>query len=166
MPTHWVCRPAPLIELLALAQEALEAEIGGRNLGGHAPFAQRRRRASLKDGFAFTCLRIYEKAVGPKTARQGDARRRDLNTHSFDHFVAMVHRWVAGPDAPREWEPGIEPIRKAIAAQRAWQKLFKAAGSKDEKAFIALPREAQEAAVRKLTDKVRRHLTPAALPLI
>jgi hypothetical protein len=166
MPPRWVLRPASMIELLALAQEALEAEIGGRNLGGHAPFAQRRRRTSLKDAFAFACLRIYEQAVGPKTARQGDARRRDLNTHSFDHFVAMVHRWVAGPGAPHEWEPGIEPIRKAIATQRAWQKLLKVAGCADEDAFNALPLIAQVAAARKLPDKVRRRLTPAAPPLI
>jgi hypothetical protein len=165
-PSRWVCRPALLIELLALAQEALEAEIGGRNLGGHARFAQRRRMASLKDEFALTCLLIYEKAVGPKSAQQGDARRRDLNTHSFDHFVAMVHRWVAGPDAPGGWEPGIEPIRKAIAIRQARRKLLKVASCADEDAFKALPLEAQRAAARKLPDKVRRRLTPAARPLI
>jgi hypothetical protein len=165
-PSRRVCRPALLIKLLALAQEALEAEIGGRNLGGHARFAQRRRTASLKDGFALTCLLIYEKAVGPKSAQQGEARRRDLNTHSFDHFVALVHRWVAGPDAPGEWEPGIEPIRKAIAIRQARRKLLKVAGCVDDDAFKALPLEAQRAAARKLPDKVRRRLTPAARPLI
>lgn len=163
MTSRWVCRPVPLIELLALAQEALEVEIGGRNLGGHAPFAQRRRRASLKDAFAFTCLLIYKKAVGPKAARQRQFYPSS-NPSSFESFVTLVHAWVVGPNAPKEWTLGPDPIRKAIATQRAWQKLFKAAGSKDEEAFNALPQEAQEAAERKLTDKVRRHLT--ARPLI
>jgi hypothetical protein len=165
-PSRWVCRPEPLLELLALAREALEVEVGGPNLGGHASFEERRRRSSLKDAFAFTCVRIYERAVGPKTARQGDALRRDLNETSFDHFVALVHRWVAGPDAPPEWEPGLQPIRKAIATQRAWQKLLKAAKCPDEDAFNALPLEVQQAAVRKLPEKVRLHLTPPAPPLI
>jgi hypothetical protein len=161
-----VCRPEPLLELLALAREALEVELGGPNLGGHASFQERRRRNSLKDAFAFTCVRIFEKAVGPKTARQGDALRRDLNETSFDHFVALVHRWVAGPDAPPEWEPGLQPIRKAIATQRAWQKLLKAAKCRDEDEFNTLPLEAQQAAIRKLSEKVRLHLTPPAPPLI
>lgn len=165
-PFHWVCRPEPLLELLALAREALAAEVGGPNLGGHAPFEQRRRRASLKDAFAFTCLRIYERAVGSKTARQGDALRRDLNEASFDHFVALVHRWVVGPGAPPSWEPGVGPIRKAIATQRAWQKLLKVARCKDEDAFNALPLDDQKAASRKLPEKVRRRLTPPAPPLI
>lgn len=165
-PSSWRCQPGPLLELLALAQEALESEIGGRNLGGHAPFEHRRRRASLKDAFAFTCLRIYEKAVGPKSARQGDALRRDLNEASFDHFVALVHRWVTGPEAPISWEPGVGPIRKAIATQRAWQKLLKMAKCKDEDAFNALPLEDQKAAARKLPEKVRMRLTPPAPPLI
>jgi hypothetical protein len=165
-PSRWVCRPEPLLKLLALAREALEVEIGGPNLGGHASFEERRRRSSLKDSFAFTCVRIYERAVGPKTARQGDALRRDLNETSFDHFVALVHRWVAGPDAPPGWEPGLQPIRKAIATQRAWQKLLKAAKCPDEDAFNALPLEVQQAAVRKLPEKVRLRLTPPAPPLI
>lgn len=165
-PSPWICSPGPLAELMKVAREALEVEIGGPNLGGHAPFEQRRRRTSLKDAFAFTCLRIYEKAVGPKSARQGDALRRELNEASFDHFVAMVHRWVAGPGAPPGWEPGIEPIRKAIATQRAWQKLLKVAKCKDEDTFNALPLEAQRAAALKLPEKVRRRLTPPAPPLI
>ncbi len=165
-PSRGICRPGPLAELMTLAREALEVEIGGPNLGGHAPFEQRRRRASLKDAFAFTCLRIYEKAVGPKTARQGDALRRDLNEVSFDHFVALVHRWVAGPEAPVSWEPGVGPIRKAIATQRAWQKLLKMAKCKDEDTFNALPLEDQKAAARKLPEKVRMRLTPPAPPLI
>jgi hypothetical protein len=165
-PSSWVCQPEPLLELLALAREALEAEIGGPNLGGHAPFEQRRRKDSLKTAFAFTCVRIFEKAVGPKTARQGDALRRGSNETSFDHFVALVHRWVAGPDAPPEWEPGLQPIRKAIATQRAWQKLLKVAKCQDEDTFNALPQELQEAAVRKLPEKVRLRLTPPAPPLI
>jgi hypothetical protein len=165
-PSRWICRPGPLAELMTLAREALEVEIGGPNPGGHAPFEQRRRRTSLKDAFAFTCLRIYEKAIGPESARQGDALRRDLNEASFDHFVAMVHRWVAGPGAPPGWEPGVEPIRKAIATQRAWQKLLKVSKCKDESAFNALPLEVQQAAARKLPDSVRRRLTPPAPPLI
>lgn len=164
--SRWMCRPEPLLELLTLAREALELEIGGPNLGGHASFEERRRRSSLKDAFAFSCVRIYEKAVGPKTARQGEALRRDLNKRSFDHFVALVHRWVAGPDAPPEWEPGLQPIRKAIATQRAWQKLLKAAKCPDEDVFNALPLEVQQAAVRKLPEKVRLSLTPPAPPLI
>jgi hypothetical protein len=149
-----------------VALEALEAEIGGRNLGGHASFTQRRHKASLKDAFALTCLLIYEKAVGPKSARQGGTHRRHLDEMSFDRFVERVHEWVAGPDAPPDWTPGLEPIRKAIATQRAWQKLFKAASCRDEDAFLALSEEAKEAAARKLPEKVRRRLVPPAPPLI
>ena len=164
--SHWIVRPQALLELLEWAQEALLLEAGGQDRGGNTSFAQRRRKSSLKDAFALSCLLIYEKAVGSKSARQGLTVRRENDPTPFEKFVALVHEWIVGADAPRDWALGPDPIRKAIHTVRAWQKLFKATGTDSAESFYALPLKDREAALRLLKPKERTCLAPAAPPLI
>lgn len=162
---HWECLPTPLIQLLEIATEALELELEGPNQGGHSPFAQRRRKTSLKDAFTLSCLRIYEAAVGAKSARQSQYYGIS-SASSFESFVAMTHTWIVGVHAPDEWKPGRDPIRKAIRIQRAWQKLLTVAGCMDEDEFNAMPPEMQMAAAQKLPEEAQKRLRTSAPPLV
>lgn len=162
---RWECHPEALIGLLEFAQEALLLEAGGPDRGGKTTFVQRRRRSSLRDAFALSCLQIYEEAVGPKSGRQCQFPGVS-EPSSFERFVSLAHEWAIDPEAPPDWALGPDPIRKAIATQRAWQKLMKAARCVNADAFNALPFELQDAAARKLKDKDRMRLIPAAAPLI
>jgi len=164
--SKWECRPAAVMELLGHAREALLLEVGGSDRGGKTTFAQRRRRASLRDALAFSCIVVYERVVGPKSARQSQSVRRGASQTLFEDFVSKVYALAVGGDGSRDWSLGPDPIRKAIATQRAWQKLFRAAGVVGSGDFNALPLEAQQAAASRLKSRERQRLKPAAPPWV
>lgn len=163
---RWVCRPAAVLELLDWATDALLLEAGGSDRGGRTTFSQRRRHASLRDALAFSCIVVFERAVGAKSARQSQSRWRGAKPTLFEEFVGRVHALAVGGEGPQDWVLGPDPIRKAIATQRAWQRLFKCAGVHDGEAFGALQEGAQRAAVAMLKPRDRRLLSPAAPPWV
>lgn len=160
----WECHPEPLLCLLDFAREALLLEASGADRGGRTTFAQRRRRASPRNSLAFSCILLYEQTIGPKSARQSQSVKQGATQTPFEVFVEMVHILAIGGKCPQRWSLGPDPIRKAIATQRAWQRLFKAAGVSDADAFDQLPMQAQQAARAKLKPKIAEHLMPAATP--
>lgn len=163
---RWTCDPEVTIKLLDVAREVLLREVGGEDKGGNTTMAQRQRRSSLKDAFAFSCLQIYERTAGPKSACQRARRAWDDKRSPFEHFVRVVHEWAVGPMAPRGWALGPDPIRKAIATQRAWQKLFKTVNCMDEHEFKKLSFESKEDAIRTLGQNAAQRLKPPSVPLI
>ena len=162
----WECHPAAVMELLGYAREALLLEVGGTDRGGRTTLAQRSRRASLRDALAFSCIVVYERVVGPKSARQSQSGRRSANRKLFEEFVSKVHVLAVGGDGPRDWSLGPDPIRKAIATQRAWQKLFRAASVIGPDDFNALPLEVQQAAASRLKPREQQRLKPSAPPWV
>lgn len=162
----WECRPTAVLELLGYAQEALLLEVGGPDRGGRTTITQRLRRASLKDALAFSCIVVYERVVGAKSARQSQSGRRSASRKLFEIFVSQVHALAVGGDGLQDWSLGPDPIRKAIATQRVWQKLFRTAGAVDHDGFNAIPLEDQQAAASRLKPKERRRLTPVAPPWV
>lgn len=164
--SRWVCRPVAVLELLDWAMDALLLEVGGSDRGGRTTFYQRRRRASLRDALAFSCIVVFEGVVGMKSARQSQSRLLRANPTVFEKFVGMVHALAVGGKGPKEWALGPDPIRKAIATQRAWQRVFKCAGVRDGEAFDALQEGAQRAAIAMLKPRDRRLLIPAAPPWV
>lgn len=164
----WECRPDVLLEVLDWAYELLLLEVGGADCGGRTTFAQRRRQASLKDTLAFSCIIVFERVVGHKSARQSKSGRRDLDGTFFEQFVAKIYAMAIGDEGPRDWTMGPDPIRKAIATQRAWQKFFKAEGVSDFKAFNHLPSEERFrlAAKAELEPKGQGRLRPSAMPWV
>lgn len=162
----WVCHPAAVLELLDWGREALLLEAGGPDRGGKTTFAQRRRRASLRDAFAFSCIVVYEQAVGAGSARQSQSQWRRNKPTPFEMFVERAYALALGGEIPQGWALGPDPIRKAVATQRAWQKLFRCAGVRDSEAFSALQPDEQHAALGMLKPRVRRLLKPAAPPWV
>lgn len=162
----WVCRTASVLELLEFAKEALLLEVGGSDKGGRTTFAERRRKCSLRDAFALSCVVTFERTIGPKTARQSQTYRRTTCPTLFEEFLEKVQQAAVGGDVPKLWALGPDPVRRAIKVQRAWQSLFKAAGVTGGQAFSALPEEARQAALRRLKPQTRNRLTPTARPWV
>lgn len=162
----WECRPVVLIELLDYAREALLLEVGGSDRGGKTTFFQRRRRASLKDALAFSCITVYERTVGPKSARQSQPSRRGASQTLFEEFVARVWTLATGGEGPRDWVLGPDPVRNAISTQRAWQKLFRTARACDYGAFLGLSLEVQKEAMACLNSRELEFLRSPALPWV
>lgn len=163
---NWTPKPGPLLELLAYAEELLLLEAGGADRGGHTTFADRRRRASFRDAFALSCVLVFERVAGPKAARQSQIWRRTIRPTLFESFVQKVQEAAVGGPIPRIWALGPDPIRKAIKLQRAWQKLFQAAGVPDSAGFSGLPEEARQAALQMLEDSVRVRLKAHVRPWV
>lgn len=159
----WAWDSAALLGLLDFAKEALLIEVDGADCGGNTSFARRRGGASLKAALAFSCLQAFEDAVGPKSARQTQSNRLGSRRTKFEEFVGRVYRLALGAEAPRRLKLGPDPVRKAIVIQRAWQRLFKAAGVRDGEAYFSLSPEAQDAAVSRLTPKELARISPAPL---
>ena len=162
----WTPKPGLLLELLGFAEEALLLEAGGPDRGGRTTFTERRRKCSLRDVFAFSCVVTFERALGPKSARQSQTFRRAIQPTIFERFIALVQEAAVGGEVPREWALGPDPIRRAIKAQRAWQRLFQAAGVTDGSAFGSLPEEARLAAQRRLKPHIQARLRQPVVPWV
>jgi hypothetical protein len=155
-----------LLELMGFAEEALLLEVGGADRGGRTTFTERRRKDSLRDAFAFSCVVAFERVIGPKSARQSQTFRRTVRPTVFERFIVMVQVAAVGGEIPRELALGPDPVRKAIKVQRAWQKLFQAAGVPNGSAFGALPEEARLAAQRRLKPQIQVRLKQSVLPWV
>jgi hypothetical protein len=162
----WAPKPGPLLELLGFAEEALFLEAGGADRGGRTTFTDRRRNCSLRDAFAFSCVVTFERALGPKSARQSQTLRRAIQPTIFERFIALVQEAAVGGEVPREWALGPDPVRRAIKVQRAWQRLFQAAGVADGSAFGSLPEEARLAAQRRLKPQIQARLRQPVVPWV
>lgn len=147
----WDWNPQALLRLMALAKETLLIEAEGGDRGGATSFARRRYRGSLRDALAFSGLQVFEEAVGPKSARQTQSGRPGARRTDFEAFVCKLYRLALGAEAPAGLKLGPDPIRRAIATQRAWQRLFKLAEVRDGLAFYDLPGEVQDAALARLS---------------
>ena len=162
----WTPKPRPLFELLGFAEEALFLEAGGADRGGRTTFTERRRKCSLRDVFAFSCVVAFERALGPKSARQSQTFRRVIQPTTFERFIALVQEAAVGGEVPREWVLGPDPVRRAIKVQRAWQKLYQAAGVADGSAFGSLPEEARLSAQRRLKPQIQARLRQPVVPWV
>jgi len=154
----WTAKPGPLLELMGFAEEALLMEVGGPDRGGRTTFTERRRKGSLRDAFAFSCVVAFEWLLGPKSARQSQTIRRVVQPTVFEQFIVMVQEAAVGGEVPREWALGPDPVRRAIKIQRAWQRLFRAAEVTNGSAFAALPEEKRLAALRQLKPQIQVRL--------
>jgi hypothetical protein len=159
----WTPKPGPLLELMGFAEEALLLEVGGADRGGRTSFMERRKRGSLRDTFAVSCVVAFERLLGPKSARQSQTFRRMVQPTLFERFIVMVQEAAVAGEVPREWTLGPDPVRRAIKVQRAWQRLFRAAGVTDGSAFGALPEEARLAAQRSLKPQIQARLKQPVL---
>lgn len=162
----WTPRQGPLLELIEFAVETLLLEAEGGDRGGRTTFAERCRKASVRDAFALSCVVVFERVVGPKTARQGQTWRRATRPTLFEDFVQRVQEAAVGGPTPRRWALGPDPLRKAIRLQRAWQKLFKAAGVPDGAGFCELLEEVRKAALNQMPDAVRARLRAHVRPWV
>jgi len=162
----WTPKPGPLLELLGFAEEALLLEAGGADRGGRTTFIERRRNCSLRDAFAFSCVVAFERALGPKSARQSQTLRRANQPTIFEQFIDLVQEAAVGGKVSREWALGPDPVRRAIKVQRAWQRLFQAAGVADGSAFGSLPEEARLAALRRLKPQIQARLRQPVVPWV
>ncbi|MDP2874570.1 MAG: hypothetical protein Q8O00_00205 [Holophaga sp.] len=172
----WVCHPAELLELLNLAEEALLLEVSGPDRGGNTSFFKRRMKTSSKDSFAFSCLLIYERALGGTAKQTNSTKRADRNhgespfesnfdTH-FEEFIALVSDLAVGKDSQKDWKIGPDPIRRAISTARAWRKLYKASGCNDAAGFEALSPESRNHALDALSKRERMKLNPTSRPWV
>lgn len=162
----WTPKPGPLLELLGFAEEALLLEAGGPDRGGRTTFSERRRKCSLRDTFAFSCVVAFERILGPKSARQSQTFRRETQSTIFERFITLVQKAAVGGEVPREWALGPDPVRRAIKVQRAWQRLFQAADVADGSAFGSLPEEARLAAQRRLKPQIQARLRQPVVPWV
>ncbi len=162
----WTPRPGPLLELLGFAKEVLLLEAGGPDRGGRTTFTERRRRSSLRDVFAFSCVLTFERSLGPKSARQSQTFRRSFQPTVFEQFLVLVQEAAVGGEVPKEWTLGPDPVRRAIKVQRAWQRLFQAAGVADGPAFGALSSETRAAALRQLKPHIQARLRQPVVPWV
>lgn len=163
----WKCKPTELVELLDFAKEVLLLEAGGPDRGGNTTLIQRQRRASAKDSFALSCLMLFERAVGDGTGKQANSTKRAGGASTpFERFCRMVLKLASDEKKGADWVLGPDPVRRAIATNRAWRKLFRTAGCGSAKEFQALPERAQQEAVQKLTAATRKKLTPSAPPWV
>ncbi|HJW71328.1 MAG TPA: hypothetical protein VJ486_00610 [Geothrix sp.] len=162
----WTPKPGPLLELLGFAEEALLLEAGGADRGGRTTFSERRRNCSLRDAFAFSCVVTFERALGPKSARQSQTFRRRIKPTTLEQFIVLVQEAAIGGEVPKEWALGPDPLRRAIKVQRAWQKLFQAAGVADGSAFGSLPEDARLAALQCLKPQIQARLRQPVVPWV
>ncbi len=162
----WTPKPRPLLELLGFAEETLLLEAGGADRGGRTTFNERRRNCSLRDAFAFSCVVAFERTLGPRSARQSQTFRREIKPTIFERFIALVQEAAVGGEVPRELALGPDPVRRAIKVQRAWQRLFQAAGVADGSAFGSLPEEARLAAQRRLKPQIQARLRQPVVPWV
>ncbi len=162
----WRPKPGPLLELLGFAEEILLVDVGGADRGGRTTFVERRRKCALRDAFAFSCVVAFERALGPKSARQSQTPRRRWRPTVFEEFILKVQEAAVGGQIPKAWTLGPDPVRRAIKVQRAWQSLFKAAGVADGSAFGSLPEEARWAAQRRLKPQIQARLRQVVVPWV
>lgn len=165
----WKCEPAEMVALLDFAEEVFLLEVGGRDRGGKTTLAQRLMRSSAKDSFALSCLLLYERAVGASTARQTNSSKNAGGGSTgtpFEKFCVMVLTLAVGTKPEKDWKLGPDPIRRAIATNRAWLKLFQAAGCANSAEFHALPEGARQQALQQLSAATRKKLMPSAPPWV
>lgn len=163
----WKCKPTELVELLDFAKEVLFLETGGPDRGGNTTLIQRRMRSSAKNSFALSCLLLYERAVGDGTGKQTNSTKRAGGASTpFERFCRLVLNLASEGKKGAVWVLGPDPVRKAIATNRAWRRLFQAAGCGSAEEFHALPENAQQEAVQELTATTRKKLTPSAPPWV